>query len=286
VFDLDTLAPVGVIADTKGVHGAAVDPVSGHGFSSSNPVVMWDSKTLATIKTIEVQGGPDGILFDPGSGNVFILSHRSPNLTAISAKDGTIAGTVDIGGAPEQAAYDGQGHLYVDMEDKDQIAVVDSKALKLTGHYDLGGKGGTPAGLALDAEHHVLFALCREPATCVILSSDDGHLITSLPIGVGTDGGAFNPATGEAFSSQRDGTLTVIKENSPTDFVVEQTVKTQVGAKTCTLDSKTNQIYLITAETAPAPAAPSGDGPPSGGKKRGGRGQMVPGSFTILVVGK
>jgi len=279
VFELDTLKTAGEIPDTKGVHGVAVDPKSGHGFSSSNPVVMFDTKTLATIKSIPVEGNPDGILFDPATQHVFVLSHRAPNVTVLNAADGAIVGTIDLGGAPEQGASDGNGHVYINIEDKDNVAVVDANTMKVTARYDLGGKGGGPAGLSMDAKNHILFVCCRKPQTAVVLNADDGKIITSLPIGAGVDAAEFNPATMEAFSSQRDGTLTVIKETSPTSFEVEQNVQTKPGAKTSTLDAKTNQIYLITAEQA-APAA--GD---QGGGGRG-RGRMVPDSFTILVVGK
>jgi DNA-binding beta-propeller fold protein YncE len=278
VFNLDTLEPEGEIANAN-ARGAAVDPKSHHGFASSKPVVMWDTKTLATIKTIDVQGGPDGILFDPFNERVYIFSHGAPNATVIDAKDGSVVGTIDLGGAPEQAVTDGKGHLYVDLEDKDKIAVVDAKTMAVTAQYDLGGKGGGPGGLAFDVKNHVLFAACHNPQTMVVLSSDDGKILETLPIGNGVDGAVFNPETNEAFSSQRDGTLTVIKENSPTSFTVEQNVQTMTGAKTLTLDSKTNHIVLIAAEFTPPPTPP-----PAGG--RGGRGQMVPGSFTILVVGK
>ena len=282
VFDLDTLAPVGEIANTN-AHGAAVDPKSNHGFASSKPVAMWDTKTLALIKTIDVQGGPDGILFDPFNQRVWILSHGSPHATVIDTRDGSIAGTLDLGGAPEQAVTDGKGHIYVDIEDKDNVAVVDAKTLTVTAHYELGDKGGTPAGLAFDVKNHILFVACRKPANMVMLNADDGKFIAALPLGAGTDGAVFNPATMEAFSSQGDGTLTVIKENNPTTFVVEQTVTTPVRAKTLTLDSKTNNILLITAEFAapPAPVAP----PPAGGRG-GGRGAMVPDTFSIVVVGR
>ena len=282
VYDLDTLKATGEVADTKSVHGVAVDPKSGHGFTSSNPVVMFDTKTLATIKSIPVEGNPDGILFDAATQRVFVLSHRAPNVTVLGAVDGAVAGTIDLAGAPEQAVSDGNGRLFIDVEDKDNVAVVDAKEMKVTAHYDLGGKGGTPAGLAMDAKNHVLFVFCRKPQTAVMLNADDGKILATLPIGAGVDAGSFDPATMEAFSSQRDGTLTVIKENSPTSFVVEQTVQTKPGAKTSTLDSKTNQVFLITAEQAP-PAA--GAAQPGGGG-RGGRGRMVPDSFTILVVGK
>jgi DNA-binding beta-propeller fold protein YncE len=284
VYNLDTQESVGEIANTN-ARGAAVDPKSGHGFASSKPVAMWDAKTLALIKTIDVQGGPDGLLFDPFNQRVWIFSHGAPNATVINSVDGAVVGTVDLGGAPEQAVTDSKGHLYVDLEDKDKIAVVDAAALKVTGTFDLAGKGGGPGGLAFDVKNHVLFASCHDPAVMVILNSDNGNIITTLPIGQGTDGATFNPATLEAFSSNSDGTLTIIKENSPTSFVVEQNLKTMTRAKTLTLDSKTNHILLIAAESAPPPAPPAGAPPPAGG--RGGRGgAMVPGSFTILVVGK
>jgi DNA-binding beta-propeller fold protein YncE len=277
VFDLDTLKPVGEIANAS-AHGVAVDVKSQHGFGSSKPVVMWDAKTLATIKTIDVQGGPDGIMGDPFNGRVYVFSHGAPNATVLDAKDGSIVGTIDLGGAPEQAVSDGKGHLFVDLEDKGSIAVVDAKTLKVTATYDLQGKGGTCAGLAMDVKNNILFAACRSPQTMVILNAGDGKIIDTLPIGGGTDGAVFNPKTMEAFSSQGDGTLTIVKENSSTSFVVEQTLQTMPRAKTLTLDGKTNRLLLITAEFTPAPA------PPPGG--RPGRGQMVPGSFSILVVGK
>ena len=285
VFDLDTLKPAGEIPNTNGVHGVAVDPKSHHGFASSKPVVMFDTQTLQPIKNIDVEGNPDGILYEPATESIYVLSHRAPNVTVIKASDGSIAGTIDLGGAPEEGASDGSGHVYIDVEDKDNVAVVDAKALKVTAHYDLAGKGGGPAGLALDAKNHVLFAFCHNPHTAVILSADDGKILATLPIGNGVDAGEFNPNTMEAFSSQRDGTLTVIRENSPTSFEVEQTVQTKPGAKTSTLDTKTDRIYLITAEQAPAPEANAGQ-PADGNRQGRGRGRMVPGSFSILVVGK
>jgi DNA-binding beta-propeller fold protein YncE len=264
-FNLDTLQATAPIPGLMGGHGVAVDPVSNHGFSSSNPILMWDAKKLQPIKTIAPPGGrPDGILFEPLTERIYVLSHLPPNITVLDGKDGSIAGTIDLGGAPEQAQSDGQGHVYIDLEDKDSIAVVDAKAMKLTGTYSLNGKGGGPGGLGLDAKNQILFAFCHRPGTAVILSATDGHILNALPIGNGVDGGGFNPATMEAFSSQGDGTLTIIKENSPTDFAVEQTVKTMPRAKTCTLDSKTNHIIVIATERpAPSPGAlPSAGTPP------------------------
>jgi DNA-binding beta-propeller fold protein YncE len=282
VYNLDTLAQVGEIPKTGG-HGVALDHKSGHGFASVSPIPMWDIKTLRVIKTIDVQGSPDGIHFDPFNGRVWAYSHRPPNATVIDAKEGTVVGTVDLGGAPEEAVSDDKGKIYVDLEDKDKIAVVDAKTLAKTGEYDVAGKCGGPGGLAFDVKNHILFASCHNPATMTILNSETGKILDALPIGQGTDGAAFNPATMEAFSSNRDGTLTVIKENSPTSFSVEQNVKTMVGAKTLTLDTKTNRILLIAAEYGPPPAA-SADAASKGG--RGRRAPMLPDSFSIIVVGK
>jgi DNA-binding beta-propeller fold protein YncE len=272
VFDLDTLAPLGEIADTN-ARGVAVSTKSNHGFASSKPLAMWDATTLKTIKTIDVEGGPDGILYDPYNDRVWVFSHRSPNATVINAADGSVAGTVDLGGAPEQAVTDGNGHLYVDIEDKDKIAVVDAKTMTVTDRLELSGSGGACAGLAFDVKNRILFATCRNPQTMVILKADGGKIITTLPIGMGTDGAVFNPKTMEAFSSQGDGTLTVVKEHSPTSFTVEQTLATMKSAKTLTLDSKTDRVLLIGAEFGPPPA----------GQRRG---SMVPDSFTILAAGR
>jgi DNA-binding beta-propeller fold protein YncE len=296
VFDLDTLKQVGNIPDTSG-HGAMVDTSTGHGFATSKPVTMFDAKTFAVIKKIDVQGNPDGYLNDTFNHRFYVLSHAAPNITVLDDKDGSILGTIDIGGAPEQAQSDGHGKIYVDIEDKDAIAVIDAKTMTMTGKYDLSSHGGGCAGLALDAKNNVLFAACRDKNNMIILSATDGHIIADLPTGQGCDGATFNPATMEAFSSQGDGTLTVIKENSPTSFAVEQTVKTPMRAKTITLDSKTGHLFLIFAEYGPAPmpvvapdAQPTGATAPVAGARPGGfrgpRAPMIPDSFSILEVGK
>ena len=306
VFDLDTLAPAGEIPMTN-ARGVAVDTASHHAFASSSPVAMWDTKTNTLVKTIPVDGRPDGILADSVNHHIFIFSHSAPNATVLNAADGAVLGTIDLGGAPEQAVADGKGRIYVDLEDKDSVAVVDAKTMKVTATYSLGGKGGGNAGLALDAKNHVLFVACRDPQVMVMLDSDNGKYLADLPIGRGCDGAVFNPKTGECFSSQGDGTLTVIKETSPTTFSVAQTVATMTGAKTLTLDSKTGNLLLIAAQygPSPSPAAGAGNGPgptpapgapagagPGGQPGQGGQGgrrpraPMIPGSFSILVVGK
>src|SRR5215469_4302450 len=238
VFNLDTLEPAGEIPNAS-AHGAAVSSKSNHGFATSKPVVMWDASTLKTIKTIDVEGNPDGLMHDPFNDRVYIFSHRAPNATVINSADGSVVGTIDLGGAPEQAASDDKGKIYVDIEDKANIAVVDAKSMSVISHYDLQGKGGVCAGLALDVKNQILFASCRNPQNMVMLSAKDGKILDALPIGQGTDGAVFNPKTMEAFSSQGDGTLTIIKENSPTSFAVEQNLQTMKTGKTLTLDSKT-----------------------------------------------
>jgi DNA-binding beta-propeller fold protein YncE len=301
VFNLDSFAQVGDLPGISG-HGAAVDTATGHGFATSKPIAMFDSKNFTLIKKIDVEGNPDGYLNDSYNHRFYVLSHAAPNITVLDDKDGSILGTIDIGGAPEQAQSDGRGHIYVDIEDKDAIAVIDANTMKMTGKYDLSSKSGECAGLALDAKNNILFAACRKNNDMVILSATDGHIIADLPTGVGCDGATFNPATMEAFSSQGDGTLTVIKENSPTSFVVEQTVTTPVRAKTITLDTKTGHLLLITAEYGPAPAPAAAPAPPApapgaasqaaGGRPggpggyRGPRAPMIPGSFEIIVAGR
>jgi DNA-binding beta-propeller fold protein YncE len=288
VYNLDTLAAVGDLAGVS-AHGAAVDTATGHGFATSKPITMFDAKTFAILKKIDVDGNPDGYLNDAYNHRFYVLSHSAPNITVLDDKDGSILGTVDIGGAPEQAASDGHGRIYVDIEDKSAIAVIDARTMKMVGRYDLSSRGAGCAGLALDAQHGILFAACREKNNMVILSAADGHLITDLPTGLGCDGMVFNAATMEAISSQGDGTLTVVKEDSPTSFRVEQTVATPARAKTVTLDPKTNQLYLITAEYGPVPAAPaqaSSAPPGTPDFMRRARPPMIPNSFQILVVGQ
>ena len=281
VFNLDTLESVGTIPSVS-AGGATVDPKSHHGFSTTKPVTMWDAKTLKVIKTIDVEGRPDGILTDPYNSRVWVLSHQPPHATIIDAKSGTVVKTLDLGGAPEQAVSNGKGTMYVNITDKANIAVVDAKNLTVTAHYDMSSKGTGGSGLAFDAKNHILFAYYRQPSpVVVIVSADNGNIITTLPTGTGVDTVAFNPATMEAISAENSGSMTFIKENSPTDFSVEQTLQTMVGAKTLALDTKTNHLVTMAAEYGPpAPDAKPG---PAG---RPPRGPMIADSFSILMIGK
>ncbi len=277
VYNLDTLAPIADVP-TGNAHGAAVDDATHHGFATSNPVTMFDTRTLKVIKTITTGGHPDGYLDDPATHRVYILSHAEPNVVVLDAATGNILSTLNLGGEPEQSVLDNHGHLFIDIEDKDRIAVVDTATMKLTANYDISSVSGGCAGLAIDADHGILFAACRDKNNMVILRASDGHILTTLPIGVGCDGAVFNPATQETFSTQGDGTLTVIKESSPTDFAVEQTVTTRRGARTIALDSTTGHLLTATADFGPTP-------PPQPGQ-RYSRPPMIPGTFSLIVIGK
>jgi hypothetical protein len=289
IFNLDTLEKAGEIAGVGG-NGTAVDPKTGHGFTSDHPKVsMFDTKTLTLIKSIDVGAArADGILFDSFNDRVYVFSHPTKDATVIDSKDGSVLGTIDLGGVPEQGVADGKGMLYVVMQDAvGSVTAVDVKTMKATAHYSFVDKGGCN-GLAMDVKNQVLFAACgrsgnppAQPAQpmMVILSAKDGKILTSLPLAGGSDGAAFNPKTMEAFSTQGNGTLTVIKENSPTSFEVEQNLQTMNGARTITFDSKTDHILTMSQERGAAPPPPPGGG-------RGPQGSVVPGSFTILMIGR
>jgi hypothetical protein len=265
----------------------------------------------------------DGIYCDTFNDRVYVFSHPTKDATVIDAADGKVLGTIDLGGVPEQGVADGKGRLYVVMQDRPgSVAVVDVKAMKTIAHYPFGDNGSCN-GLALDAKNGILFAACAAvgpapqrggpgapgaggaaagqaaatpsptpvspaapPQMMVILSAKDGRILTKLPIAGGSDGAVFNPQTMEAFSTHGNGTLTVIKEKSPTSFEVEQNLTTMNGARTISFDSKTGRIFTMAQEYGPPPPPPpAGTTPPAGGRG-GGRGAAVPGSFTILVIGR
>jgi DNA-binding beta-propeller fold protein YncE len=289
IFDLDTLKPLGEISGIGG-NGTAVDAKTNHGFTSDHPKVsMFDTTTMTLIKSIDVgtAARPDGIYFDPFNEHVYVFSHPTKDATVIDAKDGTMLGAIDLGGTPEQGVGDGKGMLYVVMQDAvGSVTAVDVKTMKAVAHYTFVDKGGCN-GLAIDAKNEILFAACSRPQpTMVIMSAKDGNILTTLPLAGGSDGAIFNPATMEAFSTGGNGTMTIVKENSPTSFVVEQNLQTMNGARTVTFDSKTGHLFTMSQERGPAPApAPAATGAPSPGG-RGPQGTTVPGSFTILMVGK
>jgi DNA-binding beta-propeller fold protein YncE len=290
IFDLDTLKPVGEISGVGG-NGTAVDPKTSHGFTSDHPKVsMFDTKTLTLIKSIDVgQARPDGIYFDPFNERVYVFSHPTKDATVIDAKDGNVLGTVDLGGVPEQGVGDGKGMLYVVMQDAvGGVTAVDVKTMKAVAHYSFIDKGGCN-GLALDVKNQILFAACSRtgtpPApqpTMVIMSARDGKILATLPLAGGSDGAVFSPATMEAFSTQGNGTMTIVREKSPASFEVEQNLQTMNGARTITRDSKTGHLFTMSQERGPAPPPPATPSP----NGRPPQGAPIPGSFTILEIGK
>ncbi len=280
VFDLDTLKLVGVIPNVGGA-GALADPKSGHGFASSKPVTMFDAKTLKKIKDIQVDSRPDDLMVDSFNDRLYVWSHTAPAGTVIDAVTGNVLGTIDLDGAVEELVSDGAGHVYVAFDNNGTIAVVDANTMKVTAHYPLLGKDDNCGGLAMDTKNRILFVGCRDKQVMVMLSADTGKIIATLPLpDISTDGEGFNQATMESFSSHANGTLTVIKENSPTSFVLEQNVKTIDNGKAMAFDSKTGHVLVTGAEYLPAPADAKKF------KGRPARGPMVPGSFSIVEVGK
>ena len=300
IFNLDTLEPAGVIPGIGG-NGAAVCPSTGHGFTSDHPKPsMFDVKTMKLIKNIDVPDrfSADGIYCDTSSDRVYIGSHPTKSLLVVDAKDGNVLGHIELGGTPEQTVGDGKGTIYQVLQDRPgAVAVIDAKTMKVTATYSFVENGGCN-GLALDAKNRILFAACSvigppgtpvDPANpsqrFVILSAKDGKILQRLPLAGSSDGAAFNPQTLEAFSTQGNGTMTIVKEKSPTTFEVVQDLKTWAGngARTIAFDSKTGHLFAMASEAGPPPPPPPAGAPAPAG--RGGRGSAVPGSFTIIMVG-
>jgi DNA-binding beta-propeller fold protein YncE len=268
----------GDIPNLMGTHGAAIVPEFGRGFSSnggSNSVTIFDLKTLATTGEVKLTDamGPDGFLYDSASKRVFTFNGRSNNATAVDAKSGeAVAGSVPLGGKPEAAQADGAGHIFVNIEDKDQILEFDSTTFKVLNNWPT-APCTEPAGLAIDVSHKRLFIGCHN-SMMAVMDFTSGKVATNIPIGAGVDATSFDPGTGMAFSSCGDGTITAAHEDSPGHFAVE-TIKTQQGARTMTLDTSNHNIYTVTAEMKPAAAASAENPRP--------RPTPVPDTFTLLI---
>lgn len=281
VLDADSYKVVGDIPDLKGVHGIAIAPEFGRGFISEgqgNQVTIFDLKTLKATGTAKTGEGPDGIIYDPGSKRVFTFNGRGKSATAIDASTGNVAGNIDLGGRPEFAAADGEGHVYNNLEDQSIELEIDSKNLKVLNRWPL-APCDSPSGLAMDTEHRRLFVGCHNKMMAV-LDADSGKVVATVPIGEGVDANRFDPGTQLAFSSNGggDGTLTVVHEDSPDKYTVVQNVTTQRGARTMEVDPTNHNVFLVTAEFGPPPPAAQP------GERR--RPSMVPGSFTLLAFGQ
>jgi DNA-binding beta-propeller fold protein YncE len=277
VLDADTGRVLGDIPDTPGVHGIAIARDLGRGFISngrSATATIFDLQTLGKVGEVKTGQNPDAILYDPASKRVFTFNGRSADATAFDAAQGAVAGTIPLGGKPEFAVADGKGRIYVNVEDTSEIVALDSKDLQVRSRWPLKACE-EPSGLAFDAEHARLFSVCSNRLMAVV-DSGTGRVITTLPIGDGVDGAAFDPATGLAFSSNGEGTLTVVHEDSPDSFRVVENVPTRAGARTMTLDPKTHRLFLSTADLGPRPS-PTAEVPRP-------RASVVLGSFVILVL--
>lgn len=279
VVDIDTDTLAGDIPETAGVHGIAVAPEFNRGFTSNgraNTATIFDLKTLKALGQVKTGTNPDAILYDPFSKRVFTFNGRSKDATVFDAISGKVAGTIALGGKPEFATTDGNGRVYVNIEDTNEVVEIDSGKLLVLKRFAL-KPCEEPAGMALDSEHHRIFAGCRNKIMA-ILDTGSGKVIATVPIGQGVDGNGFDPGTGLAFSSNGDGTLTVVKETTPGKWEVVETVATQYGSRTMVIDPMTHNLYLPAAIFSPLPAsAPEVPKP---------RPTMVKDSFVILVIGK
>ena len=279
VVDADSGAAVGEIPDTPGVHGIALAPEFGRGFTSNGraaTVTIFGLKTLSKLGEAKTGANPDAIVYDPASKRVFTFNGASKDATAINAATGEVIGTVPLEGKPEFAVADGAGHIYVNLEDKNELVALDSQKLAVLHRWPLKGCE-EPSGLALDAKNRRLYSGCSNRVMAVV-DADTGRIVATLPIGAGVDATAYDADAHLAFSSNGDGTLTVIRAESPEKYSVLGNVATQRGARTLALDPKTHNIYLVTADFGPAPA-PTPENPRP-------RRTLVPGSFVLLVFGK
>jgi DNA-binding beta-propeller fold protein YncE len=277
VVDTTSGKIVGEIPNTQGVHGIAIAPDLHRGFVSdgrTSTVTIFDLDSLRVLSEVKTTGDrPDAITFDPASSRVFTFNAAGKNTTAIDAATGAIAGTIDLGGKPEFAAADGGGHIFVNIEDTSEVADIDTAALTVVRRWKL-APCQEPSGLAMDRAHRRIFSGC-DNKVMAISDADAGRVITTVPIGDGVDGDAYDPDLRLAFSANgADGTLTVVRETTPDKFDVVENAPTQRGARTMALDPATHHVFLPTAQFGPPPA-PTPERPNP-------RPSIVPGTFEVL----
>jgi DNA-binding beta-propeller fold protein YncE len=279
VMDVDSGKVVGDIGDTPGVHGIALADDLGRGFTSNgreNTVSIFDLKTLATSSKVKVGQNPDAILFDPATKRIFTFNGKSNDSTVLDAEKGTVLGTIKLDGKPEFAASAGKGEVFVNIEDKSEVEVIDANKMEVKAKWPL-APCTEPSGLALDRKNRLLFAGCDNKMMAVV-NADNGKVLATLPIGEGVDANAFDDDTQLAFASCGEGVLTVVHEDSPEKFSVVENVPTQKGARTMALDPKTHNVFVVAANFGPPPAATADNPHP--------RPSIVPDSFVVLVIGK
>ncbi len=280
VIDADSGTLIGNITGLKQDHGIALADESGRGFVSDGAqgkVVIFDLKTLKVIGEAKAADDADCVVYDPASKRVFVMEGDPNSLTAIDAKSGSVVGTVELGGSPEFAVADGRGTVYINLESKNEIVALDSHALTIKSRWPVAPAGG-PTALAIDKEHRRLFSAGREPQMLVVMDADSGKVVKSFPISGGVDAAAYDPGTGLIFASTREGILHIFHEDSPDAFSEVETVKTEYGAKTMGLDTKTHNVFLDTADFSQPSSSGSG--------QRGPRRAAVLGTFRVLVYGR
>jgi DNA-binding beta-propeller fold protein YncE len=273
VLDADSYAIVGDIPDTPGVHGIAIAPDAGRGFTSNgraNTVTVFDLSSLKVLGTVKAGNNPDAIVYESGTKRIFTMNGRGQDTTAINAADGTVAGTLALGGKPEFAVADGKGTIYVNIEDKSELVHFDAQKLAVLHRWPM-APCEEPSGLAADWKSHRLFAGCGNKMMAVI-NADTGKIVTTIPIGDGVDANAFDPERNLAFASTGDGYLTIAHEDSPDKYTVVMNLATKQSARTLGLDSKTHKTFLPAAEFDP----------PAPGERRG---KIKSGSFVVLIAG-
>jgi YVTN family beta-propeller protein len=278
VLDTATGKVVGQLSGFKSTHGVALDPDGKFGYVSDgagNAVVVFDRATLASVATIPAGTNPDGIIFEPKTKTVWAFNGRSKNVTVIDTKSRTVIATIALPGKPEFPQADGTGMVYDNIEDKNEIVRLDANSMKLTGEWPLAGCE-SPSGMAMDLAGHKLFSVC-DGKKMAVTDFTTGKLLGLAEVGDGPDAAGFDAKTGLAFSSNGDGTLTVVDAGKK-GFPAIQTVKTLSGARTMAFDESTGRVYLAAATMGPKPAATAQNPRP--------RASAVPGSFMVIVVGR
>src|SRR5271157_2366877 len=277
VIDADNGRLIGNITGLKQDHGVAIAQEFGRGFitdGAQGKVIIFDLRNLKVIGEAKADNDSDSIVYDPASKRVFAQNGDPHSSTVIDAKSGAVVGTIELGGGPEFAVADGGGTLYVNLEDKNEVVAIDSHTLTIKSRWPVAPAGG-PTALAMDTQHRRLFSAGRNPQMLVVMDADSGKVVQSFPISAGVDAAAFEPETGLIFASTREGMIHIFHEDSPEKFSEVETVKTEFGAKTMGLDTKTHNLFLDTADFGPP--ATSAPGRP---------GAAVPGTFRVLVYGR
>jgi DNA-binding beta-propeller fold protein YncE len=279
VVNVDTGAKLDSIPNLKGVHGVAFAPERNRGYISNgrgNSVTVFELGTRKVLEEIPVSGkNPDSIMYEPVSGRVFTFNGATANVTAIDAAANKVVGTIDLGGKPEFAVHDGKGIVFVNNEDTSEVIAFDAMTLEIKKRWSI-APGEGPSGLAIDLKNKRLFSVCDK--IMAVSDFENGKLVTTVPIGAGPDAVRYDAGTGLVFSSNGEGTMTVVRQETADKYTILETVNTAPRGRTMELDSKTHNVFIVTAEYGPAPA-PTPEVPKP-------RPTVVSGSFQVLVFGK